>query len=298
MPAIVFPLIAVVIWAGNNLVGKLSVDVISPAAIAFYRWLLAAILLTPFMLPSVWKLRHFVLRNLFKFSLLAILGVVAFQSLGYVAAASTSATHMGLIGATVPLLTLLISLIVLREAPTLGAMLGAALSFIGLAILLSGGHLSNLTRDGINQGDLLMLIGATAYALYGVLIRHWQIPMSVWQSLYVQILLGLLWLMPAVLMSPSMAISESALPLVLYAGIASSVVAPFCWMSGIQKLGASNNAIFMNLIPLFTTASAVAILGEKLHSGHLVGGLLIISGVMLSQWLRQPLRLFTRRPTA
>ncbi len=298
MPAILFPLIAVLLWAGNNLVGKLSVELISPAAIAFYRWFLAALLLTPFVLPSVWRQRALVQRHLLKFSVLGVLGVVAFQSLGYVAAATTSATNMGLIGATVPLLTLLISLVVLRETPTLGALLGAALSFGGLAILLSGGNLAALAHGGINQGDLLLLIGATAYALYGVLIRHWQIPMSVWQSLYVQILLGLLWLLPAVLMSESMALTPQALPLVLYAGLAASVIAPFCWMSGIQRLGASNNAIFMNLIPLFTTASAMALLDEQVQVDHLVGGTLIISGVLLSQGLKQPLRLFTRRPTA
>ncbi|GAA4878837.1 DMT family transporter [Ferrimonas pelagia] len=289
MNAYLFPLIAVVAWAGNNLVGKSSVDVISPAAISFYRWALAALVLTPFVLPSVWRQRHLVLANLFKFSVLGMLGVVAFQSLAYVAAASTSATNMGLIGAIVPLLTLLMSLLIMREPPTLGALGGGLLAFVGLGLLLSGGNLANLTAQGLNVGDGLLLLGATAYALYGVLIRRWQLPFGLWQSLYVQILLGLLWLLPAVVLSDSMALSRQAIPMVLYAGIAASIIAPYCWMAGIQRLGASNNSIFMNLVPLLTATGAVILLGESLNKGHLLGGGLILTGVLLSQWVKKPL---------
>ncbi|SHI19030.1 DMT family transporter [Ferrimonas marina] len=284
-----YPLIAVVLWAGNTLVGKVSAEVISPAAISFYRWALAALILTPFILPQVWRLRRVVTANLLKLSVLAGLGIVAFQSLAYVAAASTSATNMGLIGATVPLITMVFSTLILRDAPTLGGLFGALISFTGLAILLSGGDLAGLSSQGVNRGDLLLLAGASAYALYGVLIRRWVIPLNLWQSLYVQILFGLVWLSPAALLSPSMAVSNEALPLVLFAGIAASIVAPYCWMKGIDILGANNTTIFMNLVPLMTTASAVVLLGEQLSWAHGVGGSLILSGVLLAQLWRRAL---------
>ncbi|RUQ46887.1 EamA family transporter, partial [Corynebacterium pseudodiphtheriticum] len=48
-----YPLLAIFIWAGNTVVNKLAVGSIFPSEIGFYRWLLAALLFTPFMLKPV-----------------------------------------------------------------------------------------------------------------------------------------------------------------------------------------------------------------------------------------------------
>ena len=53
--AYLYPLMAVFIWAGNQVVNKLSVGAIEPEVISFYRWLLALILLTPFFLRGLVK---------------------------------------------------------------------------------------------------------------------------------------------------------------------------------------------------------------------------------------------------
>ncbi len=50
-----FPLLTVSIWAGNAIVNKLSISVIDPGAISFYRWFVAMSVLTPFVLGSVWR---------------------------------------------------------------------------------------------------------------------------------------------------------------------------------------------------------------------------------------------------
>lgn len=52
-----FPLITVLIWAINTAVTKASAGVIFPAEIGFYRWALAGLLFTPFMLRPVWANR-------------------------------------------------------------------------------------------------------------------------------------------------------------------------------------------------------------------------------------------------
>ncbi|MGL6045573.1 MAG: EamA family transporter, partial [Vogesella sp.] len=36
-----FPLLAVLIWAANTVVSKAAANVLDPAAISFYRWLVA-----------------------------------------------------------------------------------------------------------------------------------------------------------------------------------------------------------------------------------------------------------------
>lgn len=51
----------------------------------------------------------------------------------------------------------------------------------------------------------------------------------------------------------------------------------------IDAIGADSTAMFMNLLPVFSVSLAATLLGEKVHPYHLIGGLLVISGVALSQ---------------
>ena len=43
---VLLPILATLIWAGNTIVSKLSAGAIEPAAISFYRWLVALLALT------------------------------------------------------------------------------------------------------------------------------------------------------------------------------------------------------------------------------------------------------------
>lgn len=51
------PLLTVLIWSGNTVVTKASAGVISPGSISFYRWLLAFIVLLPFVGRTAWRNR-------------------------------------------------------------------------------------------------------------------------------------------------------------------------------------------------------------------------------------------------
>ena len=106
-----YPLLAIFIWAGNTVVNKLAVGSIFPAEIGFYRWLLAALLFTPFMLKPVLANWALIRPNLGKIFILGVLGMAVYQSLAYYAATLTSATNMGIILSLMPLMSLTLSLI-------------------------------------------------------------------------------------------------------------------------------------------------------------------------------------------
>lgn len=291
-----FPLVAVLIWSINSIVSKLSAGAIDPAAISFYRWLLALLVLTPFVLPGVWRQRQQITPHLWRLLLLGLLGMVLYQSLAYYAAHSVSALFMGIIGALIPLLTVLLSVLILRLAPTVGILLGSIISFAGLVWLVSEGDLPQLLSHGLGKGELMMFAASVSYALYGVLTKRWSIPLPTWRSLYVQILFGVLLLLPGFLSAPDVSLNLHNLPLVAFAGLFASIIAPFLWIQGVQRLGASTTSIFMNLTPLFTAVIAVLFLHEHLHSYHWIGGGLTLAGVILAQRLKTPLT--SRKPVS
>lgn len=284
-----FPLFAVLIWSVNAIVNKLSASAIEPAAISFYRWLLALLVLTPFVLPGVIRQWQTIRPHLMRLMVLGLLGMALYQSLAYYAAHSVSALFMGIIAALIPLLTVLLSVVILRIAPTVGILAGSLISFCGLIWLVSAGNLDQLLHHGIGAGEAMMLAASASYALYGVMTKRWSIPLPVWQSLYVQIAFGVLLLLPGFLMTPDVALTPRNLPLVAFAGLFASILAPWLWIHGVQKLGASITSIFMNLTPVFTALIAVLFLHEHLHSYHWIGGGLTLTGVLLAQRLRRPL---------
>lgn len=287
-----FPLFAVMIWSINAIVSKMSATAIEPAAISFYRWLIALLVLTPFVLPGVWRHRRQIGQLWWKLLILGLLGMVLYQSLAYYAAHSVSALFMGILNALIPLLTVLLSVVVLRLAPTLGILLGSVMSFGGLVWLVSKGNPVELLTHGLGKGELLMFAASASYALYGVLTKRWAIPLPNWQSLWMQILFGVILLTPGFLMAPDVSLNTHNIPLVLFAAIPASVIAPFLWIQGVMRIGASTTSIFMNLIPIFTAIIAVTFLHEKLHSYHFIGGGITLAGVILAQQLRIPM---TRR---
>ncbi|CAI1786473.1 DMT family transporter [Serratia plymuthica] len=293
-----FPLLAVLIWSVNAVVSKLSATAIDPAAISFYRWLLALIVLTPFVLPGVIRNWREVRANGWKLLILGLLGMVLYQSLAYYAAHSVSALFMGIIVSLIPLLTILISIVLLRVAPTVGVAIGSVLSFGGLIWLVSAGHPGELLQHGIGKGELMMFAAAASYALYGVLTKRWMIALPNWQALYVQILFGVVLLLPNFLMAQDVGLNSQNIPLVLFAGIPASIIAPFLWIQGVMRLGANTASIFMNLSPVFTAVIAVLFLHEQLHSYHLIGGGVTLLGVILSQRLRTPLGRKAKKPAA
>ncbi|WP_422528449.1 DMT family transporter [Serratia fonticola] len=286
---VLFPLLAVLIWSINAVVSKVSATAIDPAAISFYRWALALMVLTPFVLPGALRNWPAIRANWWKLMILGLLGMVLYQSLAYYAAHSVSALFMGILNSLIPLLTVLIGIFVLRVAPTVGIALGSILSLGGLVWLVSAGQPGLLLQHGIGKGELMMFAASASYALYGVLTKRWAIPLPNWQSLYVQIVFGVVLLLPNFLMAHDVQLTSQNIPLVLFAGIPASIAAPFLWIQGVMRLGANKASIFMNLAPVFTAIIAVLFLHEQLHGYHLIGGGVALLGVILSQRLRTPL---------
>ncbi|MET3131704.1 drug/metabolite transporter (DMT)-like permease [Oxalobacteraceae bacterium GrIS 1.11] len=284
------PLIAVLIWAANTVVSKLAVGLIDPAAISFYRWLLAGLLLAAVFGKPVWQARARARPYLPKLFVLGMLGMVMYQCLAYVAAQTTSATNMGILASMMPLLALGLSVLWLGEAASVGGVLGGLLSLAGLAYLLSHGAPTSLLAHGIAVGDGLMLLACLCYAAYGVLLRRWKIELDNWHSLLIQVWCALPVLLLYYLLRSAPPLTAAGLPLVLFAGIPASVLAPFLWMRGVGKLGASRATTMMNLLPVFTVAIALLFLGETLHTYDVIGGGVTLLGVVLAQSLKQPWR--------
>ncbi|BBM67132.1 multidrug DMT transporter [Vibrio alfacsensis] len=250
---------------------------------SFYRWLLAMVILTPFCLPAVLRQRHIIKPHLTKLAVLALLGMVLNQSLGYYAGLTTSASNMALITSLVPLMSVFLSVPLLGKSISMLSIIGGVLSLSGLAFMLGHGDIRYFFHQDMTQGDSLMILASLCYAVYCVLLKRWKMPFNSMTLVYMQGAFTLIMLMPLWLRSEHLLPSQGALPLIAYAGIAASIFAPLMWVKAIDLIGADSSAMFMNLMPVVSVALASTLLGEKIHTYHIIGGMLVISGVILSQ---------------
>ncbi|MGR5067732.1 MULTISPECIES: DMT family transporter [Vibrio] len=277
------PFFTVMIWGGNAIINKMASSTIEPSAMSFYRWFLAMLILTPFCLPTVIRQRHIIRPYLTKLAVLALLGMVLNQSLGYYAGLTTTASNMALISSLVPLISVFLSVPLLGKSISMLSLVGGVLSLAGLAFMLGHGDISYFLHQNMTQGDSLMLAASLCYAIYCVLLKRWKMPFNSLTLVYMQGAFTLVMLMPLWLRSEQLLPSQSALPLIAYAGIAASIFAPLMWVKAIDLIGADSSAMFMNLMPVVSVALASSLLGEQVYNYHIIGGMLVISGVVLSQ---------------
>ncbi|ELB2202184.1 DMT family transporter [Vibrio parahaemolyticus] len=277
------PFFTVMIWGGNSIVNKMAASTIEPSAMSFYRWFVAMVLLTPFCLPAVIKQRHVIRPYLTKLAFLALLGMVLNQSLGYYAGLTTTASNMALITSLVPLISVFLSVPLLGKSVYMLSIVGGVISLGGLAFMLGHGDVTYFLHQDMTQGDSLMLLAALVYAAYCVLLKRWKMPFNSLTLVYMQGFFSVIMLTPLWLSSEQLLPSQDALPLIAYAGIAASIFAPLMWVKAIDLIGADSSAMFMNLMPVVSVALASTLLGEEIHVYHIIGGLMVISGVILSQ---------------
>ncbi|AOA59509.1 DMT family transporter [Acinetobacter larvae] len=281
--ALCLPMLAVFIWSLNIAVTRYVADYISPVSISFYRWLVAFIVLTPFMLHKTWQQRHLIKTYFVEFAVLSAFGMVLYQGLAYVASHETTATNMGIINAFIPIFTIFVSLAILKVRPNLYAVVGSILSLVGLLYVMSKGDWSSLLQLGAHFGDLLMIFAVFFYAFYGVFLKKWQLKVPLLLSLYIQIGFALIYHLPFIAWLGLDPINAENAASVIYAGLFPSLIAPFLWMLAVQNIGPNRTSIFMNLMPVFTAIIANIWLNEAWTSAHTFGGLLILLGILLAQ---------------
>jgi drug/metabolite transporter (DMT)-like permease len=207
----------------------------------------------------------------------------------------TSAINMALIGTTSsPIFATIMAVIFLKEKLNPERIAGMVLCIAGIVLLLSKGNWETLAAFRFSIGDLWVLSGAFAFAVYNILVRKKPAGISSINFLFVIFFAGTLMLLPLfvleLLLGSSFHFSWSMMGVFLYLGAGTSVVSFLCWNMAIQKLGAGRTVLFGNLIPVFSVLEAVWLLNEKISTLHISSGLMVIAGLLIANRAARPVK--------
>lgn len=273
-------------WGGNSVVGRLSVGDIPPVALSFWRWAIAFFILLAISGRKAWHSRRLVWKHKAQLIPLAVLSISSFNTLLYLAAQSTQAVNIALIQTALPVVAITLSIPLLKEKPSGNQLLGGVIAIPGLLLIFSKGQLRNVLELEFGIGDLIMFFAVFCWGLYTVLLRRYHLPFKGVELLTILVGLGVSMLFPVYLwelsIKGSFSLSLKNAGLLFYVAVFASLIAYLCWNNGVRILGASKASMYNLLIPVFAAAIAIPVLGEPLHTYHLLAALCIFSGLWLT----------------
>jgi len=271
-------------WAGNSVLARGVADLIPPVAMSFWRWTIALLILLPFTWKQTLKDWPEIKQHWKIIFLLGLFGIASFNTLLYTAAHSTTAINIALTQSVMPVIIVFISFILFRDRITRTQIFAIALCTLGAGYIVIHGDWQRLLQLEFVIGDLIMLLAVSLYGLYSVLLRKRPDikPMSFLTSTFA---VGVVLLLPLYLWERQTAapleLSQPVIISLLYVAFCPSILAYLFWNQGIHEIGANQAGLYINLVPLFASLLAVLFLGEHFQTYHLIGIVLIASGLLL-----------------
>jgi len=272
-------------WAGNIVLARFVAGHVPPMTLSCVRWIGASLMLLPFAFRHL-KRDWPALRA--KLPLMLVLSATGFafnNAISYWALHYTEALNALLIQSSGPLFVALWSLVLFGVRLTLAQFAGIILSLTGVLVIILHGDFAALASIHFNRGDLMFAGAVLSFGLYSALMPYRPrthqlslisftigcgavllLPLSIWEFL------------DGVTLKPD-ALTAATL---LYVMIFPSTLAYLFFNRGIALIGPNRSAPFLHLVPVFGSAMAILLLGEKLRLFHLIGYALVLAGIVIA----------------
>ncbi len=274
-------LIAVqVMFATWPVLGKIALRTLPSLSLVGFRVLGAAVALTVLGLATG-KLGLIRRKDWLLLVSSSFLGVVFNQWLFVKGLSFTTAIDATLIGTTIPIFTLLVSILLGNDRGSLRKVLGIALAAAGVVYLI-GPDRAVFSRDSV-IGDLLIVANSLCYGTYIAISKRL---VSRYNALTVITWIFIVGCIPAV---PVGVISFSKISVgsvptsvwfaVAYIVLFATVVCYYLNSWALSRVPPSTVAVYIYLQPLIAFALAPLLLGERIGLRIIVASLLVFAGV-------------------
>ncbi len=209
-----------------------------------------------------------------------------------------SSTVASVIIATIPVFSPIVAYYTIRENFSRYSLAGIMVSFTGVLIMIMR---KDLTLSASPAGIALLFFAVLSALFYAVIIRKFSFNYSPLTIITAQNVIGMFYFLPLFLLldfshfitvRPNLELISALLQLSIFA----SIFAYMLYISVLREFGVSRANVFTNLIPIFTAIASWIILGELLTISKVAGMLIVIAGVIVSQW-KELRRIFSKAKT-
>lgn len=274
-------------WGGTFVAARIVAGGVPPFTASLLRFTIASACLVALLVLKERRLPGLNRRQALLAFLLGMTGVFAYNVLFFLGLRTVTAGRASLIVASNPVVISLFSAWLFRERFTAGKIAGIALCVTGAAVVISHGDLPSLFSGGIGWGEILLLGCLASWAAYSLLGKVIladcppQIAVT-WSCLF-----GTLALIPFACLEGMPSLIGRVRPQdwagLFYLGLFGTVVGFIWYYEGISRIGASRASVFINFVPVSGVFLGWLLLGEQVNISLLVGAVLVIGGVWLTQ---------------
>ena len=277
-------LTATVLWASSFIALKLAFRTYDPMFVIFGRMVVASACFL-FFLPGFLKKLDYRRGDIRRITFMALCEPCLYFIFEAKAVVNTTASQMGMICATLPLIVAVVAWIFLKENISRRMVAGFFLAIVGACWLSISAEASH---DAPNPalGNFYEFLAMVCAAGYITTCKYLTSRYSPFFLTAIQAFVGAVFFLPLALFPESslpIAFEATATGAVVYLGAVVTLGAYGCYNYGVSKLPASQATAFINLIPVFTIIMGWLILGEKFNFMQYLAAAMVFAGVIISQ---------------
>ena len=272
-------------WAGNIVLARHVGNHVPPITLTTIRWFGVFFILLPFAWSHLRRDWPAIRAHLPLMLFLSLIGFAFNNAISYWALQYTEALNALLIQSSGPLFVALWSLVLFGVRLTGAQLAGIAISLAGVLTIILRGDVTALAGIAFNKGDVMFASSLVSFGLYSALIPRRPV---IHQLSFISstTCCGALMLAPAAAweFSTGAVLKFDALTLATlsYILIFPSTLAYLFFNRGVALIGPNRAAPFFHLVPVFGSAMAILLLGERLQMFHLLGYALVLAGVVIA----------------
>jgi drug/metabolite transporter (DMT)-like permease len=264
---------ACVLWGAAFPFARIGLRELPVSHLILLRFAAASAILMPVVIQrAAWPRK----RNISRYLLVGFLAIPVTYLLQFNGLALTTVSRASLIIGALPPMTAFASARFLNERGGAHHWIGMALSGLGMLMMVG------LPRPGGSwAGDVMVFLStlvSTAWILMSERLSREEGPLAATAGI---LFFGTITTAPIALIwdgMPNIHISFAAWGAILSLGLLCTVLTFMLWNWGLEKIGAGRGSVFLNLEPLVGAALGVALWGEPLGMGLIIGGPLILGG--------------------
>jgi len=277
------------LWAISFVATKIALGVIPPLTVVSLRLFIAALCFLPVLATGGrWATvaKGPVLLRLFGLSLFGAGLHYGFQTVGL---QTTNASNASVYVATGPITILLLAVVFLGEKLNLRKLLGIAIAVAGVITVMGPAKLAGFELAGNLLGDLLVFISIVmwgCFTVFGKKVTDFLGALTVTASVT---LIGASWMVPVGLFEMYRTgfglgeVTPAAWAAVAYLGIGCNFVAVLLYFTALGRTESQKVGVYLYSIPPMTAVVASLVLHEPITLGLVVGTVLVIAGVALTE---------------
>ena len=278
-------LLTIVIWGTTFISTKILLVDFAPVEILFFRFIMGFVVL---LISYPRRLKVADLKQELTFAAAGLSGVCLYYLLENIALTFTMASNVGVIISVAPFFTAILAHLFMKSEEKLRAnfFIGFIVAMVGIILISFNGAKFELNP----MGDILAVIAAFVWACYSILTKKigsygYPVVLATRRTFFY----GILFMIPALFffdfkIELSRFQNMTYLLNIFYLGLGASALCFVTWNFAVNILGAVKTSIYIYMVPVITVITSVLILKEPVTWISVVGTLLAVAGLFLSEY--------------